>query len=124
MKKKHLIIILAIISAVCLTVSAAVYWYLNITSISKLLADDKDLTDEETLILKDTGYPDWKTYIITYFLMLSTLIACISVWIAVFHPDMRGSSVATVMEIVSLGLLVIIFKGIKTARASFCTTKS
>ena len=82
MKKKHVIILIAVVSALCLTVSAAVYWYANITSMSKLLADSKDLTEDETLIMKETGYPDWKTYIITYFLMLSTLIACISVWAA------------------------------------------
>ena len=119
MKKKHVIILIAVVSALCLTVSAAVYWYANITSMSKLLADSKDLTEDETLIMKETGYPDWKTYIITYFLMLSTLIACISVWAAAVHPDKRGPSVATITELLSLILLVLIYKDIKDNKSKF-----
>ena len=107
MKNKKTIVIIAIISAVCLTLSACIYCYLNINSMSRLLPKNKNVTTEEAALLKEIGEPDWKSYIITYFIMLFMLIAVISIWFAVLHPDMRGSSVAMLMQIFSLGLLVI-----------------
>ena len=119
MKNKKTIVIIAIISAVCLTLSACIYCYLNINSMSRLLPKNKNVTTEEAALLKEIGEPDWKSYIITYFIMLFMLIAVISIWFAVLHPDMRGSSVAMLMQIFSLGLLVLVFLDILGNKSKF-----
>ncbi len=119
MKSKRIVVIIALISAVCLTLSACVYWYLNIKSMSKLLPDNKDLTEDEQIIIDKVGEPDWKTYLITYFLMLFMLIAVISIWAAVVNPGMKGSSVAMLSQIVSLGLLVLIYKDMRANESKF-----
>ena len=86
---------------------------------SRLLPEKKELTEAETAYFEKIGEPDWKTYLITYFLMLFTLIAVISIWFAVVNPDMRGSTVAMIMQIFSLGLLVLIYKNIRDGTSKF-----
>ncbi len=119
MKNKKLIIMIALVSALCLTLSACVYWYLNINSMSRLLPDNKDLTDSEQTYINKVGEPDWKSYLITYFLMLFMLIGVIAIWIAVINPDKRGSAVAMMMQLFSLILMVLIFKGILDKTSKF-----
>ncbi len=119
MKRKYLIITVAVLAALCLTLSVCIYWYLNINSMAKLLPDKRDLTDEETIIIKKTGYPDWKTYIITYFLMLFTLIALISGWIAAARPGLSSSSVTMITQLLSLGLYALIFKDMIQEKSKF-----
>ncbi len=119
MKRKYLIITVAVLAALCLTLSVCIYWYLNINSMAKLLPDKRDLTDEETIIIKKTGYPDWKTYIITYFLMLFTLIALISGWIAAVRPGLSSSSVTMITQLLSLGLYALIFKDMIQEKSKF-----
>lgn len=119
MKNRKIVVITAILAAVCLTLSVCLYWYLNIGSMSKLLPDDKQLTEAEKLIIKKAGEPDWKSYIITYFLMLTTLLAVVSIWIAVAHPNMTGSSTAMLMQLVSLALMVLIYKDIRAGKSKF-----
>ena len=119
MKNKKLIVIIALVSALCLTLSACIYWYLNINSMTRLLPDKKELTDAEETYLKKAGEPDWKSYILTYFLMLFTLIGVTAIWIAVFNPDKRGSVVAMMMQLFSLILMVLIFKGILDKTSKF-----
>lgn len=124
MRRKKIVVIIAIVSALCLTLSACLYWYLNITSMTKLLPDDRKLTEEEHLILKKVGEPDWKTYLITYFLMLFTLLAAVSIWISVAHPGMRGSSAAMIFQILSLGFYVLIYKDIIAEKSKFLYDKT
>lgn len=119
MKRKYLIITVAVLAALCLTLSVCIYWYLNINSMAKLLPDKRDLTDEETIIIKKTGYPDWKTYIITYFLMLFTLITLISGWIAAARPGLSSSSVTMITQLLSLGLYALIFKDMIQEKSKF-----
>ena len=119
MKTKKLIVIIALLSAVCLTLSACLYWFINIKSMSRLLPEEKNITEEEKTLLEDIGEPDWKSYIITYFLMLFTLIGVIAIWFAVANPGMRGSTVAMIMQIFSLMLLVLIFKNILDGKSKF-----
>ena len=119
MKRKTLIIAIAVVAALCLTLSVCIYWYLNINSMSKLLPDKRDLTEEETIIIKKAGYPDWKTYIITYFLMLFTLIALISGWISAVKPGKTSSSVTMLTQLASLGFLVLIYKDIRAEKSKF-----
>ena len=123
MKRKTIIIAVAVIAALCLTLSVCLYWYLNINSMAKLLPDKRDLTDEETIIIKKTGYPDWKTYIITYFLMLFTLIAIISGWIAAVKPGLAGSSVTMITQLASLGFYALLFKDIIKEESKFLYDK-
>lgn len=123
MKRKHLIILIAIVAALALTLSVCIYWYLNINSMSKLLPDKRELTEDETVIAKKVGYPDWKTYIITYFLMLFTLIALISGWFAAVFPGRTGSSVSMITQLVSLGLEAIIFKDMLAEKSKFLYDK-
>ena len=123
MKRKHLIIAVAVVAALCLTLSVCLYWYMNINSMSKLLPDNRDLTDEETLIMKQTGYPDWKTYIITYFLMLFTLIAIISGWIAAAKPGLGSSSITMITQLLSLGFYALLFKDIIQNKSKFLYDK-
>lgn len=124
MKNKKIVVILAIVSAVCLTLSACIYWYLNIRSMTRLLPEKKDVTKVEKAYLDKVGEPDWKSYIITYFLMLFTLIAFIAIWIASYHPDKRGSSVAMITQLFSLILFVLIYKGIMDKKSKFLYDES
>lgn len=119
MKRNKFAVLLSVISAVCLTLSACIYWYQNIISMTRLLPVSKNLTEDEAIILRDLGYPEWTTYIITYFLMLFMLIALISVWFSVFYPGKKGTSVTMLTQLLSLGLLIIILKDIIDNKSRF-----
>ena len=119
MKRKTLIVAIAILTAVFLTLSTCIYCFINIKSMSRLLPKEKNLTQAETLKLKSTGEPDAKSYILTYFLMLFMIIGTVSVWFAVLNPDKRGSSVAMLMQILSSAFLVLLFKDIISNKSKF-----
>ena len=122
--KMTVIRIIAVISALCLTASALLYWYMNVTSMSKLIIGEKDITESETEIMKLVGYPTWKSYLLTYFLMLFMMTGVIAVWAAVVHPDMRGSSVAMLMQLASLASLILLYKDIRADKSKFLYNKT
>ena len=124
MKYKKLVVMVALISAVCFMVSAFLYFFINIQSMMRLLPETKkNLTVAEKAILEKIHYPDWKTYYITYFLMLFMIIGSVAIWAANAHPDLTGSTVAMIMQILSMGLMVLIYKDLRVDKCQFMYNK-
>ena len=120
MKRKQITVrAAAVISALCYTFSTVMYYLMNIGSIFKLLPSKRNLTEEETLLIKETGYPDWKSYLLTYFLMLFLLIGLIAIWFAVVNPKKRGSTVAMLCQLLCLGFMALLYKDIRDGKSKF-----
>ena len=120
MKRKDIFVrAAAVVSALCMTASSALYWLMNLTSIFKLLPDKRDLTEEESLIMRNVGYPTWVTYLMTYFLMLFMIIGCVALWFAVVRPEKRGSTVGMLCQLVSLGFLALLYKDVLKGESKF-----
>lgn len=107
------------VSAVLFTASAAIYWYLNCYSMHKVQFENIDMSEIEMDILVGIGYPTWKDYLITYFLMLFMLIGVISLWFAVFRERGRGATLGVLSQLFSLAFLALLLKQILDAKSKF-----
>ena len=125
MKKERILLkrIPGALSALFMTVSAALYWFLNIRSMTTLLFEKLDVSEIDREILTTTGYPTWKDYIITYFIMLVTLTWLIAVYFSVFRPKGRGSSVTLLCQLCALGLSAVVFKSMLDGKSKFLYDK-
>ena len=125
MKKDHFLLkrIPGAFAALLVTASAVLYWFLNIRSMSTLLFEKLKINEIDREILTTTGYPTWKSYIITYFLMLATLIALVSVYFALINPKGRGSTMTMLCQLFSLGFMALIYKSMKDGKSKFLYDK-
>lgn len=120
MKRKEITVrIAAALSAVCFSASALLYFLMNLRSIFRLLPSKRNITEEEALIMRDIGYPTWVTYLLTYFLMLFMVIGVVALWFAVVNPKKRGSSVAMLCQLISLGFLALLYKDMRAGKSKF-----
>lgn len=111
--------VVAALSALCMTASSALYWFMNLRSIFKLLPSKRSLTEEEMHLMKDLTYPTWVSYLLTYFLMLFMIMGCVALWFAVVRPVKRGSSVGMLCQLVSLGFLALLYKDMRDGKSKF-----
>lgn len=125
MKKERILLkrIPGAVSTLLLTVGAVLYWFLNIRSMSMLLFEKLDVSEIDREILTTTGYPIWKDYLITYFIMLVTLTALIAVYFALFNPKGRGATVTLLSQLCSLGLMAIVYKSMLDGKCKFLYDK-
>ena len=110
---------LGALSAAMFTMSAAIYWYLNCLSMSKLQLENIDISEREIEILTGLGYPTWKDYLITYVLMLFLLIGVISLWFAVFREKGRGATLGMLSQLFSLVIFALLVKDIIARESKF-----
>lgn len=102
-----------------LIASSVIYWYLNCLSMRKLQFETLDLSELDTEILMTTGYPSWKDYMVTYFLMLFTLIAVIGIFFSIRKISSGGTTVTVITQLLSIGFFVLIGRPILKGESKF-----
>ncbi len=91
-------------SALFATSSCVLFGYILTVAMKKTVFKQIDMSAEDIEILERLGDPTWKTYLLSYFLMLFLIIDAVIIIVAMFK---NGGSAASAYMVTAVPTLII-----------------